>query len=108
MAEKFDRLLRGLVNFLKASDKLAEKSAEVRGRGELVRRGCEAEYRYSARYLFRYAEARPDNAPVKKEAGEPFVDVFNRGDHFSVIASTHNRDQAGKKFQTSEVKGQKS
>lgn len=96
MAEKSDGLLRGLVNLLKALDELAEGSAEVKGRGELM--GAQVEYQYSARYLFPYAGARPNIVSVEKEAREPLVDIFDRGDHISAIASIPNVKEEDLKF----------
>jgi len=98
MAKKSNGLLSGLVDLLKALDELAEGSAEVEGTGKLM--GGEVKYRYSARYLFPYAEARPNIVPVEKDARQPLVDIFDRGDYISVIASIPNVKEGDLKFKT--------
>jgi len=98
MAKKSNGLLSGLVDLLKALDELAEGSAEVEGRGKII--GGEVKYRYSTRYLFPYSEAGPDIVSVEKEARESLIDIFDRRDHISVIASIPNVKEGDLKFKT--------
>ena len=100
-------MLTGLVDLLKALDEMAQKG-EVKK--EWKKGPYAVEYRRSVRYIrpeagAPAAEARPrielKPKPLEVEAKpkEPLIDVFDRGDHISVVASIPNVKEEDLKFE---------
>ena len=99
-----DDLLKTLLEFIKALDKLAQQREVVKkGKGELA--GADVAYSYTVRYLSPYARpkrylspyARPKASPTK-DAEKPLVDVFDMGDHIVVVALMPNVKEEDLKF----------
>jgi len=89
----FDELLKGLREFIRALDELAQKEVvEKRGKGKLM--GADVTYSYTVRYL---SPARP-RAPPAGGVEKPLVDVFDRGDHIVVVALIPNVKEEDLKF----------
>ena len=91
-------MLTGLVDLLKALDELAQEG-EVKK--EWKKGPYAVEYRRSVRYIRPEAgapaaevrphiELKPKPLEAEAEPKEPLVDVFDRGDHISVVASIPN------------------
>lgn len=100
-------MLTGLVDLLKALDELAQKG-EVKK--EWKKGPYAVEYRRSVRYIrpetsVPVPEARPHiklkPKPLEVEAKpkESLIDVFDRGDHISVVASMPNIKEEDLKFE---------
>jgi HSP20 family molecular chaperone IbpA len=90
---EFDDLLKGLLEFIRALDELAQREVVKKGKGELM--GADVAYSYTVRYLSPYARPR---APPTKDAEKPLVDVFDRGDHIVVVALMPNVKEEDLKF----------
>jgi HSP20 family molecular chaperone IbpA len=90
---EFDDLLKGLLEFIRTLDELAQKEMVKKGKGELM--GADVTYSYTVRYLSPYARPR---APPTKDEEKPLVDVFDRGDHIVVVALMPNIREEDLKF----------
>jgi HSP20 family molecular chaperone IbpA len=108
-------LLGGLAEFLRALEELAKTGAEVRREGEFEKGMVHTRYRYSVRHLaphpgvgvrpslshrgsFQVAEPKPRTIKAEAEPREPLIDIFDRGDHLSVIASLPSVREEDLKF----------
>ena len=102
-------MLTGLVDLLKALDEMAQKG-EVKK--EWKKGPYAVEYRRSVRYIrpepSASAEARPHielkpkPLEVEVKPKESLIDVFDRGDHISVVASIPNVKEEDLKFEVAD------
>ena len=101
-------LLSGLVDLLKTLDELAQRG-EVKKEWRKGPYGVE--YRRSVRYIRPEAcapaaevrphiELKPKPLGVEVKPKEPLIDIFDRGDHISVVASMPNIKEEDLKFET--------
>jgi len=93
MAEKSDRLLKGLTALLEALDRRGR--IEVKGRRGMM--GADVEYRYSVRYLTPFAETKLNRISPGEVEGQ-LIDVFDGGDYISIVALIPNIKEENLKF----------
>lgn len=106
----FRGMLTGLVDLLKALDELAEKG-EVKKEWKMG--PYAVKYRRSVRYIRPetsapaprtrpHIELKPKPLEMKARPKEPLIDVFDRGDHITVVASIPNVKEEDLKFEVAD------